>query len=143
MKKTKDFNADNFSGKNHEGVNPNIPLRFLTATSIIGDPVINKKEEAMGTIKDLMIDLNTGKIQYFIVELGGFMGIGEKYFAFPYLLLKVDPKNESFILDQEQEVLKNVPGFDKKHWPDTNSHEFDKIGGYWGRFMGPSTSGSF
>lgn len=137
----KNFNSDNTSGINHKGVNPNMPLKFLTASSIIGDKVINKKEENMGEIKDLMIDLNTGKIEYFIIELGGFLGMGEKYFAFPYSLLTVDPKNETFVLDQKLETLKNAPGFDKEHWPDTNSHEFDNSGGYWGNFVG-ANSGS-
>ena len=96
MKKTKDFTVDNTTGKNHDKVSPNRPLRFLTATSIIGDKVNNRKGESMGNIKDLMIDLETGKIQYFIIEIGGFLGIGEKYFAFPFSLLTVEPKSASF-----------------------------------------------
>ena len=73
------------------------------------------------------------------MELGGFLGIGEKFFAIPYPLLQVDPKNEVFVLDQEKEKLENAPGFDKDHWPETNSHEFDNAGDYWGGFMGGNT----
>jgi sporulation protein YlmC with PRC-barrel domain len=132
----KNFNSDNNSGINHEGVNTNRPLRFLTASSIMGDKVLNKKEEHMGSIKDIMIDLETGKIEYYIVEIGGFLGIGEKFFAFPYRLLTVDSVSETFLLDQDLEVLKNAPGFDKEHWPDTNSHQFENSGTYWGGFIG-------
>lgn len=132
----KNFKKDNESGINHEGVNPNMPLKYLTATSIIGDQVMTVSGEHMGDIKDIMIDLSSGKVDYFILELGGFLGIGEKYFAFPFSLLHVDPKNEDFVIDQKFDVIKNAPGFDKDHWPDTNSHEFDNSGGYWGSFMG-------
>lgn len=138
MSKNK-FDSDNLTGVNHEGSHPNSPLKFLTASSVIGDKVLNTHEERLGTIKDIMIDLSGGKIEYVVIELGGFLGIGEKFFAVPYSLLKVDPKNEAFILNQDKETLKNAPGFDKDHWPETNSHYYDSSTIYWGDFMGPNT----
>lgn len=131
-----DFKKDNATGVNHEGVNPNIPLKFLTASSIIGDKVKDPKDNPMGSIKDLMVNLSTGKVEYVVIELGGFLGIGEKYFAFPFSFLTVDTVDESFVLDQDFEAIKNAPGFDKEHWPETNSHMFDTN---WGGFMGANT----
>jgi sporulation protein YlmC with PRC-barrel domain len=131
----KTFETDNLSGKNHTGAHPNSPVKFLTATSIIGDKVLNLKGEHLGTINDIMIDLSLGKIEYVVVEFGGFLGVGEKYFALPYALLTLDSKNEEFILDQSMDTLKNAPGFDKDHWPETNTHLFDSSS-YWGGFMG-------
>lgn len=133
------FEADNNTGKNHEGAHANRPLKYLTASSIIGDKVFNLEEKHLGDIKDIMIDLGSGKIEYIIIELGGFLGMGEKYFAIPYSFLKVDPKNESFILDQEPDTLKNAPGFDADHWPETNNHAFENSNAYWGGFMGGNT----
>jgi sporulation protein YlmC with PRC-barrel domain len=133
------FEADNQTGKNHTGAHPNSPVRFLTATSIIGDEVINPLEEKLGTIKDIMIEIQTGKIEYIVVEMGGFLGMGEKYFAIPFALLQLDAKNEVFILNQEKKTLKAAPGFDKEHWPETNTHMFDSSNTYWGDFMGAST----
>lgn len=135
----KTFTADNQSGKNHDGPHPNTPLKFLTATSIIGDKVQNPGGEHLGTIKDIMIQVGTGQIEYVVVELGGFLGMGEKFFAIPYPLLSVDAKDEVFILDQPRETLAKAPGFNKDHWPETNTHEFDHASGYWGGFMGANT----
>jgi sporulation protein YlmC with PRC-barrel domain len=136
----KTFEVENLTGKNHSDPHINSrPLRFLTATSIIGDQVLNPAGENMGSIKDIMIDLHLGKIEYVVIELGGFLGLGEKYFAIPYLALTVDAKNQTFILKEEQEKLRNAPGFDKDHWPETNSHEFDSSSSYWGGFMGANT----
>jgi sporulation protein YlmC with PRC-barrel domain len=132
------FDQDNLSGENHEGNKANTPLRFLTASSVIGDKVYNHAEERLGTIKDIMLDLGGGKIEYIVVELGGFLGIGEKYFAIPYSLLQVDPSNERFVLNQNKETLMNAPGFDKDHWPETNAH-LTTSNEYWGGFMGPNT----
>ena len=131
----KTFETDNLTGINHEGAHPNSPLKFLTATSIIGDKVANPKGEHLGTIKDIMIDLNGGKIEYIVVEFGGFLGIGEKYFALPFGLFTIDTKHQAFCIDQSKEALKNAPGFDKNHWPETNTHLFDSSS-YWGGFMG-------
>lgn len=138
----KNFNSDNSTGKNYEEVKPNMPLKYLTATSIIGDKVMNPGGEHMGTIRDIMINLTTGSITYFIIEFEVLFAFGDKFFAFPYTLFTVDPINETFVLDQEPDTLKNAPGFDKDHWPDTNSHEFDHPSNYWAGFMGPNTGSS-
>ena len=132
---------ENLTGKNQDGKHANTPLRLLTATSIMGDKVYNRRDEKLGDIKDIMIDLNEGKIEYLIIEFGGFLGIGEKFFAVPFRLLEVDAKKEAFILNQKREVLEKAPGFDKDHWPETNSHELQESYTYWGGFMG-SNSGS-
>jgi len=137
--KTSKFDIDNLTGKNQEGLHPNLPLKFLTASSIIGDKVFNNDHERLGMIKDLMIDLRNSKIEYVVLELGGFLGIGEKYFAIPFSLFAVDPKNETFILNQSKEALENAPGFDKEHWPETNAHLFDHSSTYWGDFIGANS----
>lgn len=134
------FDADNNTGSNHTGTNTNTPTKFLTASSIIGDKVVNLQEEKLGTINDIMIDVENGKIEYVVIEMGGFLGIGEKFFAIPFNLLSLDNKNHDFILNQNKETLENAPGFDKDHWPETNSHMFSTSGNYWGDFMGVNTA---
>jgi len=100
---------------------------------LIGDKVVNPSEEHLGDIKDVMLDLETGTIDYFVIEFGGFLGLGVKYFAIPLRLIKLDAPNKRFIFDQSREVLEKAPGFDMDHWPDTNLH-FDEAYSYW-RFI--------
>ncbi|HXB44183.1 MAG TPA: PRC-barrel domain-containing protein [Puia sp.] len=125
---------DNLTGINHGELFSNTPLKYLTATSIIGDKVYNEKDERMGVIRDIMIDITSGKIDYCIIEFGGFLGIGIKYFAIPFRLLRVDADKKRFIFNQKRELLEKAPGFDLDHWPDTNLH-FDQVYSYW-NFMG-------
>ncbi len=134
----KDLDKDNLTGKNHGHPSVNRPLKYLTASSIIGDKVENLQGEHVGKIKDIMIDLTTGGIDYVVLEVGGFLGINEKLFAIPFLALKPHPHNNDFLLDVKKDFLVKAPGFDKNHWPDTNSHYLD-VHRYWGDFMGPST----
>ena len=124
---------DNLTGENQGELLPNQKGRYLTASSVIGDKVLNDAEEHLGEIKDIMLDLENGKIDYFIIEFGGFLGMGVKYFAIPLRLLKLDAPNKRFIFKQSRELLENAPGFDMDHWPDTNLH-FDEVYSYW-RFI--------
>jgi sporulation protein YlmC with PRC-barrel domain len=125
---------DNLTGINQEGFYPNTPLRYLSSTSIVGDKVSNQQGEHLGVIKDIMIDLTTGKIDYFVIEFGGFLGIGIKYFAIPFPLLKVDPDHKQFVFEKSKQDLSAAPGFDIDHWPDTNIH-LEEVNEYW-NFMG-------
>ena len=133
-----DLEKDNLTGRNHGDPNINRRLKYLTATSIIGDKVENLQGEHVGKIKDIMIDLSTGTIDYVVLEVGGFLGINEKLFAIPFAALKPNQHNADFKLDIKKEFLQKAPGFDKNHWPHTNSHFLD-VNSYWGDFMGPST----
>jgi sporulation protein YlmC with PRC-barrel domain len=131
--KDQQFEKDNLSGENKGALLPNQKGRYLTASTLIGDKVVNPRHEHLGEIKDIMLDLESGKIDYIVIEFGGFLGIGIKYFAIPFRLLSLDTANKRFIFDQSREVLDKAPGFDMDHWPDTNLH-FDEVYSYW-RFI--------
>lgn len=124
---------DNLSGSNSGALYPNLPLRYLTASSMIGDKVHNNNDDHLGVIKDIMLDIKSGKIDYLVIEFGGFLGIGVKYFAIPFRLLQVDPARKIFIFNQSKEALEKAPGFDLDHWPDTNLH-LDQVYSYWSFF---------
>ena len=122
--------GDNLTGANQGPLFANTPLKYLTASSIIGDKVLNEIDEHLGEIKDIMIDVITGKIDYFIIQFGGFLGVGIKYFAIPFNLVLVDPARRLLIFKQGREALEQAPGFDMDHWPDTNIH-LDNVNSYW------------
>lgn len=134
---------DNLTGKSSSSDDANTPVKYLTATSIIGDKVYNRLDESLGDIKDIMLNLHDGRIEYVVIEFGGFLGIGEKFFAVPFRALDLDTSRHAFILNQQREVLENAPGFDKDHWPETNSREMKTTKNYWGSFMGPNSGSEY
>ncbi len=133
---------DNITGVNDGGKKANTPVKYLTATSILSNKIYNPADEKLGEIKDLMINLIDGKIEYVVIEFGGFLSIGEKFFAIPFSLLTLDTNRHAFILNQKREVLENAPGFDKDHWPETNAH-YEKTYAYWGSFMGGNSGSEY
>jgi sporulation protein YlmC with PRC-barrel domain len=92
--------------------------RLMGAHTLIGDDVCNHQDEDLGDIKEIMLDVNGGRIAYAVLAFGGVFGIGEKLFAVPWSALKLDTENKRFLLDQAKERLESAPGFDKDNWPD-------------------------
>lgn len=90
---------------------------LLSAGTITGDEVCNLKDEKLGKIQDLMLDVTTGKIRYAVLTSGGFLSMGDRLFAVPWKALKQDKANHRFILNADVERVKNAPGFDKDDWP--------------------------
>jgi sporulation protein YlmC with PRC-barrel domain len=90
---------------------------LLSATTITGDDIFNMKDENLGKIQDIMLDMEEGTIRYVVLSSGGFLGMGDHLFAVPWKALTHDAANKRFTLDVDVERLKNAPGFDKEHWP--------------------------
>ena len=95
----------------------------LQATTIIGKRVLNRSGEQLGTLKELVIDLEDGRVAYAVLSFGGFLGKGDKLFAIPWEAFALNPKDHTFLLDVEKEVLRQAPGFDKDQWPDGAQYE--------------------
>jgi sporulation protein YlmC with PRC-barrel domain len=90
----------------------------LSCSTLIRDSVKNKAGEDLGTIKDIMIDLSSGKVAYAVLSFGGILGVGGKLFAIPWRFLEVSQDEHMFVLNVPREKLERAPGFDKDNWPD-------------------------
>jgi hypothetical protein len=89
----------------------------MGADTLLGNDVCNKDGEDLGEIKELMIDMATGKVAYAVLSFGSVLGVGDKLFAVPWAALKLDTANKRFTLNVAKATLKDAPGFDKSHWP--------------------------
>ena len=97
--------------------------QVLQASTIIGNKVLNRAGEQLGNLKDLVIDVEEGHVAYAVLSFGGLLGMGDKLFAIPWEALMLNPKDNTFILDVDKEVLREAPGFDKDRWPDNAQYE--------------------
>ncbi|MGJ0430495.1 PRC-barrel domain-containing protein [Methylobacter sp.] len=92
--------------------------RLMGADTLLGNDVYNRKGEDLGDIKEIMLDMTSGRVAYAVLSFGGVLGIGDKLFAVPWDALKLDTKNKRFTMDVDKERLEMAPGFDKDRWPD-------------------------
>jgi sporulation protein YlmC with PRC-barrel domain len=93
----------------------------LSASTLEGDSVRNAAGDNLGKIDEIMIDIPTGRVAYAVLSFGGFLGMGDKLFAIPWSLLRIDEDEKCFVLDVDKQVLANAPGFDKNSWPDMSN----------------------
>lgn len=77
----------------------------------------------LGDVKDIVVDPMEGDIDYVVLDYGGFLGIGDKYFAVPWEAVQFSDDGKKLMLDVTKKDLKEAPGFDRKNWPDLNSRE--------------------
>jgi sporulation protein YlmC with PRC-barrel domain len=120
--------------KERGGPGPDI----MSASTLIGDKVVNSMGENLGKIEEIMLDAHSGRVAYAVLSFGGILGMGDKLFAIPWHALRLDPDNHQFIFDVDKERLENAPGFDKDHWPmmadpqwATSVHSYYEASPYW------------
>ena len=98
--------------------------RTLSASSLIGDTVMNDAGDNLGNLKDIMLDINDGRIAYGVLESGGFLGLGAKLFAIPFEAFGIDAERNVLVLNVDAETIQNAEGFDPDNWPDTTDPDF-------------------
>ena len=106
--------------------------RVLSASTLTKDSVRNRMNEDVGSLKEIMIDIPSGRVAYAVLAVGGFLGIGERLFAIPWGALALDEDRKCFILDVDKQRLQNAPGFDKDNWPDMADPSWGGgVSSYW------------
>jgi hypothetical protein len=85
--------------------------------TVIGSKVINQQNEDLGKIEDLVFDLAGGRIAYAVLSFGGFLGMGDKYFAIPWEAFRFNVSDRHAVLNVDKTLLENAPGFNKDGWP--------------------------
>ncbi|MBA2709601.1 MAG: PRC-barrel domain-containing protein [Tatlockia sp.] len=95
-----------------------LPKDIVRTSDVIGKNVQSTDREDLGRVEEIVIDKVSGQVRYVVITLGGFLGFGEDYFAFPWKSISYDADEEGFILNVEKDKLKKEYGFSKENWPD-------------------------
>jgi sporulation protein YlmC with PRC-barrel domain len=126
-------NRDTYGMYKSRGSNDGPGPRLMGADTLIGNDVANLSGDDLGSIKEIMLDIQTGRIAYAVLSFGGVFGMGEKLFAVPWNALNLNTHDKRFELNVNKEQLKNAPGFDKGRWPDMADMKWEKeIHEYYG-----------
>ena len=91
----------------------------VSASKIIGEAVVNRQDENLGKIHELVIDAKDGRMAYAVLSFGGFMGLGNKLFALPWTAFEFASHENKLVLNIDKDKLKAAPGFEQdSKWPD-------------------------
>lgn len=110
----------------------------MAAATLDSDAILSTEGEEVGKVKEIMLDVQSGRIAYVVMSSGGFLGIGDKLLAIPWSALTLDTDRKCFLVSMSTERIKNAPGFDKQHWPAmadptwaTSVHQYYGREPYW------------
>jgi sporulation protein YlmC with PRC-barrel domain len=89
-----------------------IPSNATTVTNYYKQNVYDPSDSKIGEIIDVLVG-NEGKIDAFIVSVGGFLGIDSKDVAIPFSAVRATNKNGSWYLTMNatKDALKAAPGY--------------------------------
>lgn len=106
---------------------------LMGADTLVGNDVYNEEGDDLGEIKEIMLDMHSGRVGYAVLSFGSFLGMGEKLFAVPWDALKLDTEHKRFVLNVEKDRLQQAPGFDRGKWPNMADQSWAKeIHSYYG-----------
>ena len=92
-----------------EGYGAKESHQIIAADKVEGTAVYNMAGDNIGTIRNVLIDKLSGKVVYATMAFGGVLGIGEKYYALPWNVLKYNTDLGGYQVDIDREKLQAGP----------------------------------
>jgi sporulation protein YlmC with PRC-barrel domain len=81
-------------------------------SKLIGTTVINDKNEKIGTIDDVIADKDKKLLNFAVLQVGGFLGLGRRLVVVPYESLQIDDTGQKITLPgATKDELKNLSDY--------------------------------
>ncbi|MBY6242529.1 PRC-barrel domain-containing protein [Methylosinus sp. Sm6] len=110
-------------------------LGLISSEHIVGATVYDSQGKEIGEIDHLMIDPETGRARYAVVNFCGFMCLRPGHHAVPWNALCYDEDKRRYTSDVTAEQLEKAPEFDADSWKDreweTRIHAHYGASPYW------------
>ena len=92
-----------------EGYGSKENFDVIAADKVEGTNVYNMAGEKVGSIRNVMIDKISGKVVYATMAFGGVLGMGQKFHALPWNVLKYNAELGGYQIDIDRDRLEQGP----------------------------------
>jgi sporulation protein YlmC with PRC-barrel domain len=109
-------------------------LTQVRVDNLLGRNVWSPEDENYGDIRDVVLDPQTGRVQYVTISRGGFLGFGQEEIVVPWDMLYVTSDLATFVLPVDQATLEAAPqvqGGGLLDGTQTGSINREQVDAYW------------
>lgn len=101
----------------------------MSAKELRGTDIVDAQGKKLGDIEEVVLDMDSGRVHAVVLGFGGFLGLGEKHFAFPVSDLQPAKDKDKLQLNVDKEKLKDREGFAKGKYPAMSDEYWARVGG--------------
>lgn len=99
--------------------------RMVRASELIGKNVDDRNGKNAGEIKDVVVNMHSGRVSYAVMAFDKAWSPDDKLLAMPLTAFTFPTdKKKDIVLNLARNQIDMKTGFDERHWPDLNSAEF-------------------
>lgn len=107
-------------------------MPLTRSKDILDQDLIGEGGAKLGVIRETFVDLDTGRIEFLVVEAPGLLGGSGKYHPVPWAVVRYDPMAKTFHADLSKDRFKGSPAYDRAQinsvdyaWDEQSSRYFD------------------
>ncbi|SBV34062.1 conserved protein of unknown function [uncultured Sphingopyxis sp.] len=106
--------------------------RLIASNKVEGTAVYNSEGEKLGSIYNFMVDKRSGRVEYAVLQFGGFLGLGSDYYPLPWDVLTYDTTQGGYAVNLDKTLLEKAPRFSADQRPDFTRDYGREVYGYYG-----------
>ena len=105
---------------------------LISSSKVDGTAVYATDGEKIGHIDHLMIGKRSGRVEYAVMNFGGFLGIGESHHPLPWDALDYDTDRGGYVVNIDKSKLKEAPSYAPDQQPAYDRQYGQNVYGYYG-----------
>jgi len=106
--------------------------RLIASNKVEGTAVYNREGEKLGSIYNFMVDKQSGRVEYAVLQFGGLFGLGSDYYPLPWDVLTYDTTQGGYAINLDKAVLERAPRYASDREPAFDRDYGREVYGYYG-----------